>query len=149
MIKIKIAEIKVKKNRSLTLDLPQTQLTNPAYVVDVLTKYIGDCDREHMVVITLDTKNNINCIHTASIGSLNSAICHPREIYKIAIATNAASIILGHNHPSGVTQPSKEDIATTKRIKEAGDILGIEVLDHVIVCEEKTRYYSFKENGLI
>jgi DNA repair protein RadC len=102
---------------------------------------------ESMVMITLDTKNNITGLFTVSQGSLNSSIVHPREIYKRAILQNAASIIIAHNHPSGDTTPSQEDIAVTKRISEAGKLLGIELLDHIIVGD--IGFCSLKERGII
>ncbi len=80
--------------------------------------------------------------------SVNSSIVHPREIFKTAILSNAASIIISHNHPSGDPTPSKEDISITTRLKECGKILGIEVLDHVIIGEYD-KYLSFKEKGLL
>jgi DNA repair protein RadC len=95
----------------------------------------------------LSTKNTVNAIHTASIGSLSSAIVHPREVYKAAVLANASSIVLGHNHPSGDPTPSPEDIEVTKRLSNAGDLMGIDVLDHVIIGDG--RFYSLKERGLL
>jgi len=111
------------------------------------TPFIGDYDREALVVLTFDTKNKINSITVASIGSLNSSIVHPREVFKTAILSNSASIIIGHNHPSGDPSPSKEDISITSRLKECGKILGIELLDHVIIGDNN--YISLKEKGLL
>lgn len=100
---------------------------------------------ENLWLITLDTKNNITGIFTVSTGSLNSSIVHPREIFKRAVLQNAASIIICHNHPSGDPTPSQEDINITKRIYDAGKILGIELLDHIIIGDNK--YTSLKEKG--
>lgn len=102
-----------------------------------VNKYLEGADREHLVLITLDIKNNITSISTVSIGSLNSSIVHLREVFKVAILSNSASIIMAHNHPSGDSTPSKEDINITHRIKECGKILGIELLDHLIIGDEK------------
>lgn len=102
---------------------------------------------EHLKVLLLNTKNKVISIETASIGSLNASIVSPREIFKIAIRKSAASIILVHNHPSGDTTPSAEDISATARIKEGGKILGISLLDHVIIGD--IYYYSLMENGLL
>lgn len=101
---------------------------------------------ENLWLITLDTKNNITGIFTVSIGSLNSSIVHPREVFKRAVLQNAASIIICHNHPSGDPVPSQEDINITKRIYDAGKILGIELLDHIIIGDNK--YTSLKEKGV-
>ncbi len=101
---------------------------------------------EHFIIIILDTKNNVRSVENISTGSLNSSICHPREIFKPAIKKSACSIILVHNHPSGECEPSHEDIILTNRLEEAGKILGVRVLDHIIIGDS---YFSFKEEGLI
>ena len=86
-------------------------------------------------------------MHTVSIGVLNETNVHPREVYKIAILSNAASIIVGHNHPAGTLTPSKADIETTKHLQEAGALLGIKLLDHIIVTD--SNFYSLAEGGYI
>lgn len=122
-----------------------TQITSPEDAVHAIQKEIGDEDREVFLVLCLNTKNHVVAIHRASIGGLNSAIVHPREVFKSAILNNSASIIVAHNHPSSNPSPSPEDIEVTKRLVEAGMILGIEVLDHVIVSS--TQFVSLKEKG--
>ncbi len=102
---------------------------------------------ENFVIVCLNTKNRIVGVHIISIGSLNSSIVHPREIFKAAMLNNAASIICLHNHPSGDPEPSREDKETTQRIVEAGKVIGINVLDHIVVGEN--RYTSLKERGLM
>ena len=87
-------------------------------------------------ILILNVKNKIVAVHEISRGALNTSIIHPREVFKPAVLHNAAAIICFHNHPSGDTEPSREDIETTKRLVEAGKIMGIEVLDHIIVGEE-------------
>ena len=103
---------------------------------------------EVMVMLVLDTKNNVIGAFEVSRGSLNSSIVHPREVFKRALLLNGASIIIAHNHPSGDTAPSKEDVEVTNRLVEGGDILGINVLDHIIVGDNG-RYRSLKEMNLI
>ena len=103
---------------------------------------------ESFYICTLDTKNQVNGIFEVSRGSLNASIVHPREVFKRALMQNANSIILIHNHPSGDPTPSREDINTTNRLIEAGNIIGIKVLDHIIIGDEK-RYVSFKQQNLI
>jgi DNA repair protein RadC len=100
--------------------------------------------KETFVALHLDAKNRIICYDTVSIGSLNASIVHPREVYKAALLSSAAAVLFIHNHPSGDTAPSREDIEITKRLKESGELLGIRVLDHLIVGE--TGYYSFANN---
>lgn len=103
---------------------------------------------EVFAILMLDTKNNITAISEVSRGTLNASIVHPRDVFKRAILQNANAIILLHNHPSGDPKPSNEDINITKRLVEAGNLLGIKVLDHVIIGNE-SRYTSFKEENLI
>ena len=98
-------------------------------------------------ILILDTANKIVAVHEISRGTLNASMVHPREVFKPAVLHNAASIICFHNHPSGDPKPSKEDIETTNRLVEAGKIMGIEVLDHIIVCDDK--YTSLREMGVI
>ena len=95
--------------------------------------YIADEDREVLLVMMLNTKNQVIGLHRAHVGSLNASVVHPREVMKSAIINNAASIIVSHQHPSGDPTPSREDIEVTTRLAEAGKILGIALLDHVIV----------------
>lgn len=101
-----------------------------------------------MILLCLDSKNQPTAINTVSIGCLNSSIVHPREVFKVAILSNSASIIVYHNHPSGDIKPSKDDINITQRLKESGKILGIDLIDHIIVGSNEM-YYSFKEKGNI
>jgi len=102
---------------------------------------------EVMVMLVLDTKNNVIGAFEVSRGSLNASIVHPREVFKRALLLNGASIIVAHNHPSGDPTPSREDVDITKRLVEGGDILGINVLDHLIIGDN--RYRSLKEMCLI
>lgn len=106
-------------------------------------KDIRDHKKEHFVVFYLDTRNQEIQREIISVGILNASLIHPREVFEPAILHSAAQIIVAHNHPSGNPEPSDDDIAVTKRLQEAGKILGIEVLDHVIVT--KNNYASLKE----
>jgi len=90
--------------------------------------------REHFVVVLLNARHEVEAVETVSIGSLNASIVHPREVFTAAIRASAASIVLVHNHPSGDPEPSEEDLAITKRLVQAGELVGIAVLDHVIVA---------------
>jgi DNA repair protein RadC len=124
------------------------QIRSSADASTLLHTYLADVDREHFVIILLNQKNRVIGINTVSMGSLTASIVHPREVYKSAILANAASIICGHNHPSTDCQPSRVDRALTTRLVEAGKLLGIRILDHVIIGGEG-RYFSFADEGLL
>ena len=124
------------------------KLASSADAGRLLRNYLAGADREHFVVVMVDKKNQVIGINTVSIGSLDSAIVHPREVYKPAILANAAALILGHNHPSGHPAPSTEDLALTTRLVHAGKLLGIHVLDHVILGSG-SQYYSFADTGTL
>ncbi len=117
---------------------------------DDMIKYIGDDLKgklkEYFQIVLLNTRNQVIGKAAISVGSLNTSIVHPREVFKEAISASSAAIILVHNHPSGDPQPSEDDIKLTKRLVEAGEIVGIEILDHLIVCD--TKYLSMKSKGL-
>lgn len=123
------------------------KMTAPVQTAEAFRALLPDIDREYFVIFILDGKNRIASCNVVSVGSLNSAIVHPREVFKAAILANGACVILAHNHPSGDPQPSNEDISLTRRLKESGDILGIKVLDHIIVGDDS--YLSFAERGLL
>jgi DNA repair protein RadC len=124
------------------------QIRSSADASTLLHTYLADVEREYFVLIFLSQKNRVIGVSTVSIGSLTASIVHPREVFKGAILSNAASIICGHNHPSGDCQPSREDRALTQRLVEAGKLLGISVLDHVIIGGEG-RYFSFADDNLL
>ncbi|WP_251029043.1 RadC family protein [Bacillus sp. ISL-40] len=126
----------------------QYVIRSPEDAQKLAASYIADEDREVLLVMMLNTKNQVVGLHRAHVGSLNASIVHPREVMKCAILNNAASIIVSHQHPSGDPTPSKEDIEVTKRLAEAGRILGIEVLDHVIVSHTG-KHVSLKEKGYL
>ena len=143
---MEIPVVKIKLVREGKIDT-QNKISSPKDASKIMYEYLDGVDREHLGVMCLNTKNIIMNITTVHIGSLNSSIAHPREIFKTAILSNAASIIIFHNHPSGDTNPSNEDISITLRIKESGKILGIELLDSMIIGENiENGYYSFKES---
>jgi DNA repair protein RadC len=112
-----------------------------------LTRDIRGTNREHFVGFYLNSRNQVLRREIISIGSLNASIVHPREVFLPAVAMSAASVILAHNHPSGDPTPSEEDLAITRRLVEAGRLLGIELVDHVVVAREA--YASFKERRLL
>ena len=108
---------------------------------------IRDQQREHFLCLYLNARNQVMRKEVVSIGSLSSAIVHPREVFALAVALPAASVLLAHNHPSGDISPSQDDINLTRRLVQAGEILGIDVLDHLIIGSDD--FLSMKERGLI
>jgi len=112
-------------------------------VYDLLSDEFGSMKKEHFICLYLDTKNNIIKREVVSVGTLNASLVHPREVFKTAIRESANSLILVHNHPSGSCEPSVEDREITSKFYEAGKVLDIRVLDHLIISDRG--YYSFKE----
>ena len=104
---------------------------------------------EVLIMVTVDTKHRVTGIFEVSRGSLSSFLVHPREVFKRALLMNAAGIFVAHNHPSGDVAPSRDDIAVTERLQQAGEILGVSLLDHLVIGDTPERYYSFKEAGLL
>lgn len=123
------------------------QILQPADAHEILATYLAGADRENFVILLLDIKHKVIGINTVGVGTLSGTLVHPREVFKPAILANAAAIIMAHNHPSGDPEPSPEDISVTKQIAEAGKVLCISVLDHIIVGDE--RFYSFQDHGLL
>lgn len=146
IVSLELYKLELCKEGSILYE--NRRISGPIDSVEILNQFLLNNDREKMVVMSLNTKNEPTNISVVSIGSLNAAICHPREIFKIAVKSNANAIILGHSHPSGNPKPSNEDISITNRLKEAGEIIGIKLLDHLIIGG-KDKYVSFKEKGLL
>jgi DNA repair protein RadC len=106
-----------------------------------------DADKEHFAVLALNNKNRLIGYKVISTGSLTASLVHPRDVYRSALHFCAAGVVFVHNHPSGDPEPSAEDIDLTKRLKEVGDVMGIRVLDHVVLGDEK--YFSFNDRGMV
>lgn len=126
----------------------ETPMDGPEAVVRVMHDLLADMDREIFCIVNLQSDLRPINMNIVSVGALDHTIAHPREIFKSAILSNASRMLLVHNHPSGVLAPSKEDIQTTARIQEAGELLGIPLVDHVIVANRQ-EYYSFKEKNVL
>ena len=118
----------------------------PDEVVNLIKGRLKDKKKEHFLALLLDTRSQLIKVAPISVGSLDSSIVHPREVFKEALSASAASVIFVHNHPSGDPAPSADDIKLTKRLVQAGEIMGIEVLDHVIIGDKK--FLSLKREGL-
>jgi len=123
------------------------RFTSPRQVFDYFHHEFRDSRKEYFLALLLDGKNRIIRRVQISEGSLNQSIVHPREVFNPAVRESAAAIILAHNHPSGDPAPSHEDIAVTRRLREAGDMMGIAVLDHIVIGDGD--YVSFVERGLL
>ncbi len=123
---------------------PVKKITSPADILSSVWKYTEE-NQEHFIIADLNGAHEVIEIRMISKGLVNRTLVHPREAYRGAIVNNATAVILIHNHPSGNTEPSIEDIEITTRIKNAGKIVGIEVLDHIIIARKG--YYSFLEEG--
>ncbi len=134
--------------RVLTTTVAQLpSIKKPQDIYDLLKVSFMDLDREHFKVVHLNTKNQVLKVETTAIGVLSSSPVHPREVFKEAIKMSSAGIILAHNHPSGDPSPSQDDLLLTTRLQNAGEILGIPVIDHVVFGA--SRYISLKEQGRI
>ena len=127
--------------------LPEApRITRPQDAADLLLEDMRHLKEEHFVCLFLNTKNRVIGRQTLSIGSLNASVVHPREVFREAIRRSSAGIICVHNHPSGDPHPSREDIDITYRLYEAGEIVGVELMDHIIVGDGC--YFSLKEKGM-
>ena len=134
--------IRMVKEPPLLSDRP---ITGPESAVDIIGEYLGDFDREVMVLVNLRTDGKPINMNVMSIGTINASIACPREALKASILSNAAAVMLFHNHPSGSLSPSQEDIQITDRLQKLLDLAGIPLLDHIIIGNGD-RYYSFREN---
>lgn len=122
-------------------------ITSPQDAADLVLRELAGADKEHFMIIMLNTKHRVIGKKVISIGHLSGSLVHPREMFKEVIRRSSAAVIVVHNHPSGDPTPSQEDITVTKRLVEAGELLGIQVLDHIIIGDNC--YVSFREQGLL
>ena len=143
--RINIVSIKMVKESSFQYLARQILSPNGAY--QMIKEQLEGLDREQFIIACLNTKNEPTNISVVSVGTLNKAIIHPREVFKTAILSNASSIMAFHNHPSGDTTPSDQDIQLTHRLVEAGELLGIKLLDHLIIGDGS--FTSLKEKGYL
>lgn len=146
--RIEYVTLKMVREKTSLL-YPQRVIRRPEDAAALFRQLIGDseCDREMFGVLTLDTKNQPNAFQIVSVGTLNASLVHPREVYKICMLSNAASLMCFHNHPSGDPSPSKEDIEVSRHLFESGQLLSIDLLDHIIIGDGN--FVSMKERGLM
>lgn len=147
---VKAVEIKaaLELGRRLVASSPteKPKISSPADAANLLMSEMSLLEQEHLRLLLLDTRNNVLASPTVYVGSLNTSVIRVAELFRAALKENAAAIIVAHNHPSGDPSPSPEDINVTKQIVKAGEIIDIEVLDHIIIGQQ--RYVSLKERGM-
>lgn len=149
MKNISIYSLKQVKEKSGIYNVDNANIDCPEAATAIINQVfqLDEEAVEKFIILTLTTKKAVAGIHVISVGTLNSSLVHPREVFKAAILNNSASIILVHNHPSGDPTPSPEDLDVTRRLREAGKIMGIEVLDHLIIGDSG-RFASLRKKGL-
>jgi DNA repair protein RadC len=130
-----------------SVKITKTAVKCPEDILHIIKKDLKGKKKEHFILALLDTRNHLIAIRTISIGSLDTSIVHPREVFLEAVSNSAASVIFIHNHPSGNPEPSEEDIKLTRQLIEAGKLLDIDVLDHIIIGDDG--YLSMKAKNLI
>jgi DNA repair protein RadC len=123
------------------------EVTSPEAAAEILVPLLQDLDREHCVTLNLDTKHRLLATTTVSIGSVDHTFMSPREVFRDALLRGASAIVIAHNHPSGDAEPSRDDELITRRISRAGEIVGIEVLDHVVIGQQ--RWVSLARRGVL
>ena len=136
-----------EKDKNEILRLESKPIQEASAAVTLIRDRITDYSKEQFFIMNLDVRNRIIDLERISEGTLTASLVHPRETFASAIRKHAASVMVAHNHPSGDTQPSEEDIRITRRLKDAGNIIGIQLLDHIIITEHK--HCSLKEMGII
>jgi len=142
--------IALVRDRPLSFGEPYLNNSQDAQaIIRTLIREMGQSDREQVVVILLNAKNQVVGVNLVSTGGISSAQVCPREIIKPAILANASAVILGHNHPSGHVEPSAEDHHLTRIVIQAANLIGLTVHEHIVVSMQDERYYSFADNGII
>lgn len=144
--KLEVVSVRLVKDTPLFSD---HQLTSPKDAVKVVGDFLCEMDREVLCVINLKSDGTpINC-NIASIGAVNQTLAEPRELFKASILSNAAQMLMMHNHPSGSLEPSRQDVMMTNRILDLSELIGIRLVDHIIVGNDSNRYFSFSEKKMI
>lgn len=143
----RVPAYKLQLVRDRTVPIHTRLCARPSAAADLFRAYIGDSDREHMVAMFLDAQNRFIGVHTISVGTVDSCMVNPREVFKAALLCNATSLVLAHNHPSGDPVPSQDDIRLTRELQQAAELLDVPVMDHIVVAESS--YASLMELGLL
>ena len=145
---INIDIVKIQMIKDGSIEYGKKAISKPEELAELGLKFLKNADRENFILVCLNAKNFVNCIHLVGIGTLDKTVITPREVMKTALLSNAASIAFIHNHPSGDAQPSPEDINLTITLARCADLFQIRVLDHVIVVDDG-RYESFLEKKIL
>jgi DNA repair protein RadC len=143
-----LGSVELSRRAASRPSVPKPRISGPDDVVQLCGPQLRGSDREHFWCLALNTKNQLLRAIEVSVGSLNASIVHPRELFKEAVRLSAASVVVVHNHPSGDPTPSGADIQLTRRLVKAGDVLGIEVLDHVVIGDSG-EHASLRDLGLM
>ena len=143
-----LKEASVTYRRTRRPDIPRKPIRSSVGLAALVRPWFDGLPQEHMYVVLLDTKHRYEGHELISVGTLDGTMVHPRDVYRLAVMQNAGAVALTHNHPSGDPKPSREDELITKRFTRAGEILGIELLDHVIIGEGES-YVSMRDDGLL
>lgn len=144
--RLNVVNVRLVKETSL---YSEKKISSPDDVIDLMRDELKTYDREVFCILNLKSDGSVINMSVVSVGTLNASLVSPREVFKSSILSNAAGIIALHNHPSGNTTPSQDDIETTKRLEECGKLLDIKLVDHIIVGAGNDKHYSFKREGLI
>jgi len=142
-----IPRFRVQLVRESTYAAPIHVICSSYDAFSLLYELLHDADREYFLAVMVDNRHQVIGINTVSVGTINASLVHPREVFKPAILVNAAAILLAHNHPSGDPSPSEKDLVLTACMKQAGELLGIGILDHLILGEGT--FVSLKDRGLL
>ena len=143
---LKVVNVRLVKDESLYSD---REIHSKYDAIEIMGNELRKYDREVFCVLNLKSNGSVINMNVVSMGTLNSSLVSPREVFKSSILSNAAYMIAIHNHPSGTVKPSREDFETTKRLVDCGKILEIPMIDHLIVASRSNEIYSFAENGVL
>lgn len=141
------AALEIGRRLASVSESDRPTIRGPQDAAALVMEEMRHLDREHFCALLLNTKHQVLAKETISVGTLNSSVVHPRELFKTAVKRSAQAVILVHNHPSGDPAPSREDREITRRLQDAGSILGIEVLDHIVIGDNK--FVSFRDKGML
>lgn len=146
MNELEVVNIRLVKEPSIYSD---KILDSPQAVVELMAKELAQYDREVLCILNMKTDGQVINMNIVSVGTVNSSLVNPREVFKSSILSNASGIIAIHNHPSGNIKPSREERNITKRLKQCGELMGIELLDHIIIGGTNGKMFSFKSENML
>jgi DNA repair protein RadC len=142
-----LAAVELGRRTLLRASMARERLTSPRDIAAYLMPRFSARDVEQFGVVLLDSRHRLVKAHVLTVGTLDCSVVHPRDVFRAALEANVASLVIFHNHPSGDPEPSSDDLQLTRRLVAAGDLLGVEVLDHLVLAD--ARYFSFREAGVL